>query len=194
VRPTALTSLLLKTRGSVLGETVDRTLRAAGARVTTADSPCRLLAEADRAEPPFRTILLGVDYFARDEFRLFPLLRREWPEAVLVAYHSPGFEHKGELAELLGADAVLADAHDLSRFLESLAVLSPAPRPRAAKTLAVEAEAYLSPPSAGRRAPAPPAPEAPVPIPTADRPPGEPNRTRLTDEELRLLLGEEDEP
>jgi hypothetical protein len=111
---------------------------------------------------------------------------------MLVAYHSPGFEHKGELAELLGADAVVADAHDLSHLLESLAVHGLAPRPRAAMALALEEEAYLAPPSAGRKAP--PAPEAPVPRPAADRLPDEPDRTRLTDEELRLLLGEEGEP
>ena len=192
MRPTALRSLLLKVRGSVLAETVDQSLRAAGARVTTADSPCRLLAEVARAEDPFRHILLGVDWFSHDEFRLFALLRREWPQTVLIAYHSPGFGYKGELAELVGADVVLSDSGDVSRFLESLAAPARAVRPQPPQTLEVEAEAYLAQSAAER--PAAPQPASPAPEPSVEAIFEEADRTRLTDEELRLLLGEEDEP
>ena len=193
MRPIALRSLLLKVRGSVLAETVDQSLRAAGARVTTADSPCRLLAEAARAEDPFRHILLGVDWFSHDEFRLFALLRHEWPETVLVAYHSPGFGYKGELAELVGADVVLSDAGDVSRFLESLAAPARAVRPPP-QALEVEAEAYLAQSATQRPAAPHPAAGAPAPEPQPEPVSEEADRTRLTDEELRLLLGEEDEP
>lgn len=193
VRPTALTSLILKMSGSLLAETVDQSLRAAGTRVTTANSPCRLLAETVRADLPFRYILLGVDWFSHDEFRLFPLLRREWPETVLVAYHSPGFGYKGELAELVGADVVLGDAHDLSHFLESLAPLAGAVRPPSPQALEVEAEAYLAQPATERQGPPKPAPRAPASEPSVEPAADRPDSTRLTAEEIRLLLGEEDE-
>jgi len=197
VEPTALTSLLVKPGGSALAETLERSLRAAGARVTTVTNPYDVLVEVARAEGPFRHILLGVDYFGRDEFRLLPILRREWPEMVLVAYHSPGFEYKGELAELVGADLVLTGPDDISRFLEALSPASPATERSAAPRRAeaphkVSAEAFFAKPS-GRAdtttAPKPPAPQ------TADaaKPKGE-EPIRLTEEELRVLLGEEDEP
>jgi hypothetical protein len=184
--------LLLKQPGSALAEILHQSLRAAGARVTTAANPYEVLAEAARAEHPFRYILLGVDYFARDDFRLLPLLRREWPEAFLVAYHSPGFEYKGELAELVGADLILADEKGLAAFLDSLSA-----RPASARrpaTGGVAVEAYLARPArtpAGAETPAPAAPESPTVKP---RPaPGQDAATRLTEEELRLLLGEEDQ-
>ena len=191
MRPTALASLLLKQPGSALAEVLDQSLRAAGARVTTAANPYEVLAEAARAEHPFRYILLGVDYFGRDDFRLLPLLRREWPEAFLVAYHSSGFEYKGELAELVGADLVLADEKGLSAFLKSLSI-----RPASARrpaTGGVQVKAYLARPArsaAGAETPAQAAPESPT-----AKPPPAPDQdaaTRLTEEELRLLLGEED--
>ena len=192
MRPTSLASLLLKQPGSALAEILHQSLRAAGARVTTAANPYEVLAEAARAEHPFRYILLGVDYFARDDFRLVALLRREWPEAFLVAYHSPGFEYKGELAELVGADLILADEKGLAAFLDSLSA-----RPASARrpaTGGVAVEAYLARPArtpAGAETPAPAAPESPTAKP---RPaPDQDAATRLTEEELRLLLGEEDQ-
>jgi len=200
VRPTSLASLLLKQPGSALAEVLHQSLRAAGARVTTAANPYEVLAEAARAEHPFRYILLGVDYFGRDDFRLLPLLRREWPEAFLVAYHSSGFEYKGELAELVGADLVLTDEKGLSAFLKSLSIRlaqsSRLWRPASARrpaTGGVAVEAYLARPArapAGAETPAPAAPESPT---TKPRPaPDQDAATRLTEEELRLLLGEED--
>ncbi|MCX5649304.1 MAG: hypothetical protein NTX40_09465 [Planctomycetota bacterium] len=191
MRPTALASLLLKQPGSALAEILHQSLRAAGARVTTAANPYEVLAEAARAEHPFRYILLGVDYFGRDDFRLLPLLRREWPEAFLVAYHSSGFEYKGELAELVGADLVLADEKGLAAFLDSLSI-----RPASARrpaTGGVAVEAYLARPArtpAGAETPATAAPESPT---TKPRPaPDQDDATHLTEDELRLLLGEED--
>ena len=212
VRPTLLESLLLKQRGSVLAEVLDQSLRAAGVRVTTAANPYEVLAEAARAERPFRYILVGVDYFGRDDFRLLPLVRREWPEAFLVAYHSPGFEYKGELAELVGADLVLADEKGLSAFLQGLSARPSSARRRA--TGDVAAKAYLARParaSAGAERPAPSEVEGPAPAATEGTPPkkvpdtffsekvpdtfsgDQDAATRLTEEELRLLLGEEDE-
>lgn len=192
MRPTALASLLLKQPGSALAEVLDQSLRAAGARVTTAANPYEVLAEAARAEHPFRYILLGVDYFGRDDFRLLPLLRREWPEVFLVAYHSSGFEYKGELAELVGADLILADEKGLSAFLKSLSI-----RPASARrpaTGGVQEKAYLARPAraaAGAETPAPAATEPPTAKPKP--PAGHDAATRLTEEELRLLLGEEDQ-
>jgi len=191
VRPTALASLLLKQPGSALAEVLYQSLRAAGARVTTAANPYEILAEAARAEHPFRHILLGVDYFGREDFRLLPLLRREWPEAFLVAYHSSGFEYKGELAELVGADLVLTDEKGLSAFLKNLSI-----RPASARrpaTGGVQVEACLARPArsaAGAETPAQAAPESPT-----AKPPPAPDQdaaTHLTEDELRLLLGEED--
>jgi len=200
VRPTSLASLLLKQPGSALAEVLDQSLRDAGARVTTAANPYEVLAEAARAEHPFRYILVGVDYFGRDDFRLLPLVRREWPEAFLVAYHSPGFEYKGELAELVGADLVLADEKGISAFLESLSM-----RPVSARRAvpgSVQAKAYLAWPARTVAEAEKPAPsevkgsaQAATESPTAKPPPApaQDAATRLTEEELRLLLEEEDE-
>jgi len=200
VRPTLLASLLLKQPGSALAEVLERSLRAAGARVTTAATVYEVLAEAVRAEPPFRYILVGVDYFGRDDFRLLPLVRREWPEAFLVAYHSPGFQYKGELAELVGADLVLADEKGLAAFLDGLSARPSSARRPATRDAAVEA--YLARPArapAGAETLAPsevegPAPPATEPPTAKPKPPADQDAaTRLTEEELRLLLGEEDQ-
>ena len=193
MRPTLLASLLLKQPGSALAEVLHQSLRAAGARVTTAANPYEVLAEAARAEHPFRYILVGVDYFGRDDFRLLPLVRREWPEAFLVAYHSPGFEYKGELAELVGADLVLADEKGLAAFLKSLSI-----RPASARrpaTGGVQAKAYLARPAraAAERTPPKKVPDTFFSEKVPDTISGvQDAATRLTEEELRLLLGEED--
>ena len=204
MRPTLLASLLLKQPGATLAEVLDQSLRAAGARVTTATNPYEVLAEAARAEHPFRYILLGVDYFGRDDFRLLPLLRREWPEAFLVAYHSSGFEYKGELAELVGADLVLADEKGLAAFLDSLSARPASARQPATGGVAVKA--YLARPArtaAGAETPAQAATECAPPkkVPDTVFPEkvpdtvlgGQDAATRLTEDELRLLLGEEDQ-
>jgi CheY-like chemotaxis protein len=195
---------LLKQPGATLAEVLDQSLRAAGARVTTATNPYEVLAEAARAEHPFRYILLGVDYFGRDDFRLLPLLRREWPEAFLVAYHSSGFEYKGELAELVGADLVLADEKGLAAFLDSLSARPASARQPATGGVAVKA--YLARPArtaAGAETPAQAATECAPPkkVPDTVFPEkvpdtvlgGQDAATRLTEDELRLLLGEEDQ-
>ena len=192
MRPTALASLLLKQPGSALAEVLDQSLRAAGARVTTASNPYEVLAEAARAEHPFRYILLGVDYFGRDDFRLLLLVRREWPEVFLVAYHSSGFEYKGELAELVGADLVLADEKGLSAFLKSLSA-----RPTSARrpaTGGVPVKAYLARPARAAAGAGRPAPDATEPLTAKPKPPADQDAaSHLTEEELRLLLGEEDQ-
>lgn len=199
VKPTALTSLLVKQRGSARAELIDQSLRAAGARVTAVDNPYEAIAEAARAQTAFRYIVLGVDYFGRDEFHIFPLLRRQWPETTLVVYHSPGFRYKGELAELVGADLVLADSDDVSRFLESFSARPARPEAPPVETTApereapVETKAFLAKPMLTpdwADSQAEPKVQNITDEPTRIDGSG---RQTLTEEELRVLLGEEGE-
>lgn len=155
-------SLLVKQAGSAAAEALHRGLRAAGLRLAIVPTVYDVPAEADRAAGGIRQLILGVDHFGPGEFRIIPLVRREWPATVVVAYHSPGFEHKGRIAELVGADVILATPDDLSRFVEGLA-------PSAAP---VPAEAPPTVPPVEAAAPAAPAP-APAPAaaePTAEGP------------------------
>lgn len=159
-------ALLLKQPGSCLGDLLAQGLAAAGVSVTVASTPYDLVVEAERAAGTFSHIVVPVDYFGRDEFRLFPLVRREWPDTVLAAYHSPGFEHKGLLADLVGADFVLSGDADVSRFIEALCARPASPRPPApARPARVEAPPekaapQVVPPPAGPVAPAAPEPPA----------------------------------
>jgi len=110
--------------------------------------------EAERASRPFRYLVAGIDFYGRNEFGLFPLVRREWPETVIVVYHSPGFEHKARIAELLGAHIVLATPEAVSAFLEGLAadtVPIPGPGPffaasQASRPMSVEPAPPPAPP------------------------------------------------
>ncbi len=147
---TAPVSVLVKQPGSAVAEMLDRGLRDAGVWVVLVPTAYDVVAEAERASAAVDHIVVGVDHFGPGEFRLIPLVRREWPETVVVAYHAPGFEYKGRIAELVGADIVLSTAADASRFLATLAL------PRAAQPVAATQPAPpREPPS-----PAPPAPAA----------------------------------
>ena len=199
VKPTALTSLLVKQRGSARAELIDQSLRAAGARVTAVDNPYEAIAEAARAQTAFRYIVLGVDYFGRDEFRILPLLHREQPETTLVAYHSPGFRYKGELSELVGADLVLADSDDVSRFLESFSARPARPEAPPVATTAPEREAPVEPKACLANPMLTPDSADSQAEPKVQNITDEPTRIdgsgrqTLTEEELRVLLGEEGE-
>ncbi len=202
--PGGTRTLLVLQDGSHLAAVLERSLAGAGVRLTVAATPYDAVIEAQRADVPFRYIIVGVDHFGRDEFRLLPLVRREWPESTLVAYHSPGFDYKGRLAELVGADLVVAGLDGISALLESMDLqLRPPVRPPA-------------PPKREPEPAPPPEPEAPPPEATVETTPSEtepaeaepapleaeppegsrpdlPPRIELTDEELRLLLAEDDE-
>ncbi len=134
----ATCALLVRQQGSRLAEVLEQSLGAAGVRVTAVASPYEAILEADRTDRHFRYLIVGVDHFGRDEYRLLPMARREWPETTVVAYHSPGFEYKGRLAELVGADVVVAGLDDISSLLEQLASppehaeMRPAERPEPA--------------------------------------------------------------
>ncbi len=129
---TASASLMIKQPGSYAAEALHRGLRAAGHRVVVTPTVYDAVVEAARAPAPFRYLLAGVDFFGRNEFGLIPLVRREWPETVIVAYHSPGFEHKARVAELLGAHVILATPEEAAAFVESVA-----PSPAVAGSAAV---------------------------------------------------------
>jgi hypothetical protein len=163
---TTATSLLVRPTGSPMGEAIYHTFQAAGFRVLVVPSVYDAVVEAARAKGPIRHVIVGVDCFGQQEFRLFPLVRREWPAATLVAYHSAGFEHKGRLAEMIGADVVLGTPEAVARYAEDLTLpAAESPVPLAPlSTLEVEepepAEAEPSPVVA-EVAPQPPAPVAP---------------------------------
>lgn len=123
----AWTSLLVQQADSATGEALLRGLRAAGIRVLAVSTAWDAVVEMERAGGA-RYLLVGIDYFGRDEFRLLPLVRREWPPTVIIAYLSPGFEHLGRIAELVGADVILASVEEASAFVNSLA---PGPPPEA---------------------------------------------------------------
>ncbi len=172
VKTIASVSVLVKQAGSATAEALHQGLRDAGFKVVAVPTAYDVVVEAERAAGAVGHVLLGVDHFGRGEFRLIPLVHREWPETVVVAYHSPGFEHKGRIAELVGADIILSTADDASRFLASLA-------PRDATQPAVRAPSAplrVTPPAAPPRHPPSPAaaPTSPPPAPAAEPEPTEP--------------------
>jgi len=234
----AAVSLLVKPAGPA-GELLVQGLRAAGLRVAVVPTVFDAVAEAQRAGGALEYLIVGVDYFGPSEFRLFPLVRREWPGATLVACHSPGFAYKGRVAELVGADVVLCGLEEISRFIESLAPAQAAAAPPTPATVQPPHEAARkeapAPPLApveearvqtgeGPLAAAPPslyllgAKSRSAPAPKASRPPATPaappqpvaalpaepldaedmvqgeviGTVELTEEELRLLLGEDE--
>lgn len=237
-------SLLVKPAGPA-GEALQQALQVAGLSVRIAPTVFDVVTEAQRAGGALRYLFVGVDHWGPSEFRLLPLVRREWPGTTIVAFHSPGFAYKGRVAELVGADAVLGNIDEIVQFVESLAapvepepVPEPAPQPQVPPSPAkaeAGAPAETSPPvpvaapPAAPQAARPPAsplqsipmiqPRAHAPQP-ASQPPahrtappqpesGEPDveaaadedgidgevigTIELTEEELRLLLGEDEE-
>jgi len=229
VTTTGSLSLLVKQTGSAVAEALHRGLRAAGLRLAIAPTVYDVPAEAEGAAGGIRHLILGVDHFGPGEFRIIPLVRREWPATVVVAYHSPGFEHKGRIAELVGADVILATPDDLSRFVEGLALSAAPASPAEASPVGAAAQAAPAPAAAEE-----PAKEAPWPsippavkqylagggrpgateVPESVPPPQTHEVVRgvenldgddelaqgkvlgtieLTEDELRILLGEDDE-
>jgi len=233
-------SLVLKPAGPP-GEALAQALRAAGFCVRVAPTVFDVVTEAHRAGGSLQHLFVGVDHWGPNEFRLLPLVRREWPATTIVAYHSPGFAYKGRVAELVGADAVLGGIDEIVQFIESLAASAepaapvepppepppPAPVAKAEPTRPVGVAPALEPPPAPTRPPASPVqsipmiqrqaqPPRPAPVPPASRaapPQPQPEDSNvedaagddgidgevigtieLTDEELRLLLGEDEEP
>jgi hypothetical protein len=125
--PVASGCLLVGSSGLPLGEALKKSLRAAGVRVTESSTVFDAVIEAERAAGAIGCLIVGVDWFGQQEFRLFPLVRREWPRMLIVAWHSPGFDYKGRLAEIIGADVVLGSTEDVSQFVEDLVESPPAP-------------------------------------------------------------------
>ena len=113
-------SLILRPPGPA-GEVLEHALRAAGLCVRVAPTVFDVVTEAQRAPGGLRHLFVGIDHWGPAEFRLLPLVRREWPATTIVAYCSPGFAYKGRVAELVGADAVLASIDEMMRFVEGLA-------------------------------------------------------------------------
>ena len=140
-------SLLVGPAGSPAASVLGEGLRAAGLRVVPVPTVYDAVAEAQAAAGHVRYIIVCVDGFGRSAFGLFPLVRREWPDVQIVAWHSPGFEYKGRLAELVGADLVLGSLDAIASFLD---VVAPA-----------EVALQPSPPTA------PPPPAGPAPVPPA---------------------------
>ena len=245
-------SLILRPAGPA-GEVLEHALRAIGLSVRVAPTVFDIVTEAQRAQGGLQHLFVGVDHWGPAEFRLLPLVRREWPATIVVAYCSPGFAYKGRVAELVGADAVLTSIDEMMRFVEGLASsaepaqpFEPPPEPAqpAPVAKAPASRPIESPPPVAAAAPsaaakpaaepaaepavaAPPAaaapPEPPPPAPDATKPPASPVQSipllrpqyaeseaddaaggddfdgevigtiELTDEELRLLLGEDEE-
>jgi hypothetical protein len=185
-------SLVLKPAGPP-GEALDQALRAAGFCVRVAPTVFDVVTEAHRAGGSLKHLFVGIDHWGPNEFRLLPLVRREWPATTIVAYHSPGFAYKGRVAELVGADAVLGSLDEIVQFIESLAASA---EPAAPVEPPPEPPRPASAPPAGRAAPPQPQPEDSNVEDAAgdDGIDGEVIGTiELTDEELRLLLGEDEE-
>jgi len=204
-------TLLVKQAGSATADALARGFRAAGLPPVVLATPYDSVTEAARRDAPVGYLVVGVDYFDAEAFRLLPLFRREWPTTTIVAYHSPGFEHKGSLAGLVGADVVLSRPDELLDFLAALsrpaepAVAPPQPKRQAAPSEPSPLEQETAPREALPSEPRPPVEEeAPSAIPTPDETNnlgGEealagrrvPGTVELTDEELRILLGEDDD-
>jgi len=164
VTTTASVSVLVKQAGSAVAETLHQGLRDAGLQVVVVPTAYDVVVEAQRASGTVAHVLLGVDHFGAGEFRLIPLMRREWPETVVVAYHSPGFEYKGRIAELVGADIILSTAEDVPPFLAGLtAHRTPGP-----------AVPHPAPPAPLRTTPSPAPPEGPPTPAAAPLPPAAP--------------------
>jgi hypothetical protein len=244
-------TLLVKQAGSEMAHALERGLRATGLPLTVLANPYDAVTEAATGDAPVEYLVVGVDFFDAEAFRLIPLFRREWPDTTVVAYHSPGFEHKGRIAQLVGADVVVSRPAQLLDLLATLSRQTPptaaprpaaaragdAPAPSAAPSQTPSRDAAAEPPPAPRppepsRAPEPAeAPRATVPPPPVEErgprehspTPAEAKQTEpaspapaldetenldhdeelsqgrvigtieLTDEELRILLGEDED-
>jgi hypothetical protein len=142
VNATARVSFLVGRADAKTAQAILQGLPAAGVRIAAIPTAWDAVVEMERARGA-RYLFLGVDYFGRDEFRLIPLVRREWPDTVVIALASAGFEHQGRLAELVGADVVLTSLDGILAFVNGLAPGAPPSEPRPARV-----PAPTSPPAA----------------------------------------------
>ena len=161
-------TLLVKSSPCAAADILHCGLRAAGLRVIRVATAYDAVIEAQRAGDALAHLVLGVDPFGRDEFRLIPLVRREWPQADIIVYHSSGFEYKGRIAELVGADLVLSTPAAVESFIESLAAPGPTTVPPAPSTPAAPEPAA---PAHAEAAAAPAPSPAPAPVVAAESPP-----------------------
>ncbi|HUU30749.1 MAG TPA: hypothetical protein VMY69_01460 [Phycisphaerae bacterium] len=188
------TVLFVKAGRSILADMLQESLVATGLPVAVVSTAYDVVAEAQRTDGGARWLIVGVDYFGPNEYRLLPLVKREWPETVIAAYHSPGFEHKGRLAELVGADVVLSNPEAVSHFMEALAPGGPMTATEIPIAAAAPAEKHTE--AVHETKPAAPEPVRGGVVPTTDEKRAEPEgpgTVELTEEELRLLLGDEEE-
>jgi len=168
MNPGGSISLVVKPAGPP-GEALDQALRAAGFLVRVAPTVFDAVTEAQRAGGVLKYLFVGVDHWGPREFRLLPLVRREWPATSIVACHSPGFAYKGRLAELIGADAVLGSTEEILQFVEGIeASAELAPAPEEASIPEPAAQTVEPPPAAEAEASA--LAEAPPPVPVAAPP------------------------
>lgn len=121
----ASVSFLVKQPGSSAADALGHGLRARGVPLIVMDSAFDAVSRATRSAEAIDYLFVGVDYFGPDQFRLIPLVRREWPKTRIVAYYSEGFAHKGRIARLVGADVLLAMPGGVASFLETLPDTSP---------------------------------------------------------------------
>jgi hypothetical protein len=175
----AATCLLVRPAASAMSDAIMDGLRAAGLRVAglrvaAVSNVFDAVIEAEHAArghpgSPARALthlVVGVDHFGQQEFRLFPLVRREWPGTLIVAFHSPGFDYKGRLAELLGADVILGSTDSVAEWTANL-MPPAAPAPPILETPPAETPVRVEPPA--RPAPEPP----PLPAAPTGQPPAE---------------------
>ena len=184
VNATARVSFLVGRADAKTAQAILQGLPAAGVRIAAIPTAWDAVVEMERARGA-RYLFLGVDYFGRDEFRLIPLVRREWPDTVVIALASAGFEHQGRLAELVGADVVLTSLDGILAFVNGLAPGAPPSEPRPARV-----PAPTSPPAAAPKTDnaargsvhAPASPEAPAasPVPPDHAPPALPQGPTAT--------------
>jgi len=125
VNRSASVSFLVKQPGSSAADALGHGLRARGVPLIVMDSAFDAVSRATRSAEAIDYLFVGVDYFGPDQFRLIPLVRREWPKTRIVAYYSEGFAHKGRIARLVGADVLLAMPGGVASFLETLPDTSP---------------------------------------------------------------------
>jgi hypothetical protein len=161
---------MVRPAASAMSDAIQNGLRAAGLDAAVVSNVFDAVVEAEHAAQaqagsPARALtqtIVCVDHFGQQDFRLFPLMRREWPETLIVAFHSPGFDYKGRLAELLGADVVLGSAADVAEWAKRLVPAAPA---------VVEIRPTPTAPAAPVEPPAHQAPEPPARTPSTDAPP-----------------------
>jgi hypothetical protein len=143
-------SLILRPPGPA-GEVLEHALRAAGLCVRVAPTVVDVVTEAQRAQGGLLHLFVGVDHWGPAEFRLLPLVRREWPATTIVAYCSPGFAYKGRVAEMVGADAVLSSIGEMMRFVEGLASSAEPAPPVAAAAPPVTPQSWAPDAAVGAR-------------------------------------------